>query len=40
MYLPVWGVIFLAVAWGSSWTRDQTHATAATWATAVTMPDP
>ena len=35
-------IIFLAasVECGSSWARDQTYATAATWATAVTMPDP
>ena len=26
--------------WGSSWTADQTHATAVPQATAVTMPDP
>ena len=35
-------IIILAkpVGCGSSWDRDRTHATAATQATAVTMPDP
>ena len=28
------------MAYGSSWARDETQATAVTWVTAVTMPDP
>ena len=34
---PLW---LLPVACGSSWAKDQTYATAATQATAVTTPDP